>query len=60
MNGQSREYLYEHERETQEKRRKIAAAVACGWTYERIQRELGVGTSTISAVKKMMRGKGEC
>ena len=60
MREQSSEYLYDHERETQEKRKRIAAAIACGWTYERIQRELGVGTSTISAVKKMMKGEGEC
>ena len=53
-------YLYEHEREAQEKRRKIAAAIACGWTYERIQTELGASTSTISAVKKMMRGDDGC
>ena len=58
MNGKNTsDYLYEHERENLEKREKIAAALACGWTYERIQREMGVGASTISAVKRMARGK---
>lgn len=51
----NQEYLYKHEREAQERRRRIAAAIACGWTYEKIRRELGASTSTISAVKKMMK-----
>ena len=53
------EYLYEVEEKNLAKRRKIAAALACGWTYERIAKELNVSTSTISSVKKKMRERGE-
>ena len=52
--NRSEVYLYRHEKEAIEKRKKIAAALACGWTYEQIQREIGVSTSTISSVKKLM------
>ena len=51
-----KELLYQHEREAQEKRRQIAAKLACGWTYEQIKRELNTSSSTISSVKKLMGG----
>lgn len=46
-------WLYKHERERQEKRQEIAKRLAKGKTYKQIQDELGVSTSTISAVKRM-------
>lgn len=57
--SQSQEYLYEYDQKNQEKRKQIAAALACGWTYERIAKELHTSPGTISNVKKMMKEKGE-
>lgn len=51
------ELLYQNERERQKKRRDIAVALECGWSYEKIKRELNTSSSTISAVKKMMGGE---
>ena len=51
------ELRYQHERERQKKRRDIAVALECGWSYDKIKRELGTSSSTISSVKKMMGGE---
>lgn len=51
-------WLYEHEKDRQEKRREIANRLAEGKTYKQIQDELGVSASTISAVKRMSRQEG--
>lgn len=50
--------LYEHEQRRQEKRQEIAKRLAEGRTYKQIQDELGVSSTTISAVKRMSESEG--
>lgn len=50
-------YLTEHERALLERRRSIALALEAGWNYERIRKELGTSSTTISQVKGMMRDR---
>lgn len=52
--GKVLELLTEKEKVIALKRRQIAAGLRQGWTYERIQGEFGVSTSTISLVKRLM------
>lgn len=51
------DYLTEHERALLERRRSIALALEAGWNYERIRKELGTSSTTISQVKGMMRDR---
>lgn len=49
-------YETKTERRNKRRRAEIAEALAAGKTYRQIERDLGVSTTTISTVKRMMDG----
>lgn len=51
-----RELMTPKEQETIKKREAIAAALAAGWTYKDIERQLHASTSTIALVARLMKG----
>ena len=58
MKNDTDRYETRTEKRNKERRAEIAEAIASGKTYREIERELGVSTTTISNVKRMMDGGG--
>jgi uncharacterized protein YerC len=56
MNNKN-DFLYQCEVDKQIKREAIAKAIEEGKTYRQIESELGTSSSTVSSVKKLMRGQ---
>lgn len=50
------ELMTPQEQAKMKKREAIAAALAAGWTYKDIEKELHASTSTIALVARLMKG----
>lgn len=52
----NKELMTPREKDKMKKREAIAAALAAGWTYKDIERQLHASTSTIALVARLMKG----